>query len=180
MHARKLFLSLPKVQARFFFLSAWFAVHFPIYLWELDSYVNPIIKHLRNPHLVALWHWIFHIRWGFPGNIRFFIVYIIELDDGEIYRKALYLMVKNMVSCRFSLKPIQWIYPIKSNSSLPGARRIPALGVVRSSVVPPPCEWRLAPGAPTHRPHRTALATTEWKNQQKWGINMLAIQQLLR
>ena len=33
---------------------------------------------------------------------------LIELDDGKIYRKALYLMVKTMVSCRFSLKPIQW------------------------------------------------------------------------
>jgi len=32
---------------------------------------------------------------------------VIELDDGKIYRKALYLMVKTMVSCRFSLKPIQ-------------------------------------------------------------------------
>jgi hypothetical protein len=31
----------------------------------------------------------------------------IELEDGKIYRKALYLMVKTMVSCRFSLKPIQ-------------------------------------------------------------------------
>ena len=36
--------------------------------------------------------------WCFP--------YFIELDDGKIYRKALYLMVKTMVSCRFSLKPI--------------------------------------------------------------------------
>ena len=33
---------------------------------------------------------------------------LIELDDGNIYRKALYLMVKTMVSCNFSLKPIQW------------------------------------------------------------------------
>jgi len=32
--------------------------------------------------------------------------YLIELDDGKIYRKALYLMGKTMVSCRFSLKPI--------------------------------------------------------------------------
>jgi hypothetical protein len=32
---------------------------------------------------------------------------VIELDDGKIYRKALYLMVKTMVSCKFSLKPIQ-------------------------------------------------------------------------
>ena len=27
---------------------------------------------------------------------------------GEIYRKPPYLMVKTMVSCKFSLKPIQW------------------------------------------------------------------------
>ena len=33
---------------------------------------------------------------------------IIELDDGKIYRKALYLMVKTIISCRFSLKSIQW------------------------------------------------------------------------
>ena len=35
--------------------------------------------------------------------------YLIELDDGKIYRKALYLMGKTMVSCRFSLKPIHWL-----------------------------------------------------------------------
>ena len=35
--------------------------------------------------------------------------WIIELDDGKIYRKTLYLMVKTMVSCRFSLKSIQWM-----------------------------------------------------------------------
>ena len=32
----------------------------------------------------------------------------IELDYGKNYSKALYLMVKTMVSCRFSLNPIQW------------------------------------------------------------------------
>ena len=36
-----------------------------------------------------------------------FFATVIELDDGKIYRKALYLMVKTMVSCRFSLKSIQ-------------------------------------------------------------------------
>ena len=36
------------------------------------------------------------------------IIYLIDLDDGKIYRKPLYL-VKTMVSCRFSLKPIHWI-----------------------------------------------------------------------
>ena len=35
--------------------------------------------------------------------------YLNELDDGKIYRKALYLMVKSMVSCKFSFKPIHWI-----------------------------------------------------------------------
>ena len=42
--------------------------------------------------------------------------YFIELDDGKIYRKALYLMVKTMVSCRFSLKPIHWILKAKCPS----------------------------------------------------------------
>ena len=42
------------------------------------------------------------------GNDLDFADVFIELDDGKIYRKALYLMVKTMVSCRFSLKPIQW------------------------------------------------------------------------
>ena len=37
----------------------------------------------------------------------FVVCMLIELDDGKIYKKALYLMVKTMVSCRFSLKPIQ-------------------------------------------------------------------------
>ena len=36
----------------------------------------------------------------------------IELDDGKIYRKTLYLMVKTMVSCKFSLKPIHWSWLI--------------------------------------------------------------------
>ena len=35
--------------------------------------------------------------------------WIIELDYGKNYRKALYLVVKTMVSCKFSLKSIQWL-----------------------------------------------------------------------
>ena len=43
--------------------------------------------------------------WGVKSLVK-----LIELDDGKIYRKTLYLMVKvkTMVSCRFSLKPIHW------------------------------------------------------------------------
>ena len=37
-----------------------------------------------------------------------FLQIFIELDDGKIYRKPLYLTVKTMVSCIFSLKPIHW------------------------------------------------------------------------
>ena len=44
----------------------------------------------------------------FPHMISV-VLFLIELDDGKIYRKPLYLMVKTMVSCRFSLKPIHWI-----------------------------------------------------------------------
>ena len=46
---------------------------------------------------------------------------IIELDDGKIYRNTPYLMVKIMVSCRFSLKPIQWHHTCRW--PCPGDRR---------------------------------------------------------
>ena len=59
---------------------------------EMESFVFPV------PHLEES---LISLRAG----LRFCSV--IELDDGKIYRKALYLMVKPMVSCRFSLKPIQ-------------------------------------------------------------------------
>jgi len=45
--------------------------------------------------------------WDAPPEGDIHGYWFIELDDGKIYRKALYLMVKTMVSCRFSLKPIQ-------------------------------------------------------------------------
>jgi len=48
---------------------------------------------------------IFHGYVKSPDGIS--LTYFIELDYGTIYRKALYLMVKTMGSCRFSLKPIQ-------------------------------------------------------------------------
>ena len=59
-------------------------------------------------------HCLFSIIWDNHPNWRTHIFQkglkppITELDDGNIYRKPLYLMVKNMVSCRFSLKPIHW------------------------------------------------------------------------
>ena len=44
---------------------------------------------------------------SYVTNYQRVIPTVIELDDGKIYRKTLYLMVKTMVSCRFSLNPIQ-------------------------------------------------------------------------
>ena len=45
----------------------------------------------------------------FHNLFRYFeIETFIELDYGKNYRKALYLRVKTMVSCEFSLKPIHW------------------------------------------------------------------------
>ena len=53
--------------------------------------------------------WEFHHpNWRTPSFFRGVKPPIIELDYGKFYRKTLYLMVKTMVSCRFSLKPIQW------------------------------------------------------------------------
>ena len=54
--------------------------------------------------------WLVNQKHGFIRSFKESLPFarIIELDDGKIYRKALFLMVKTMVSCRFSLKPIQW------------------------------------------------------------------------
>ena len=51
----------------------------------------------------------------------------IELDDGKFYRKALYLMVKTMVSCRFPLNQSNDLPKFKSNLGPddPPARRTP-------------------------------------------------------
>ena len=54
--------------------------------------------------------WSHHRADQCPNFMVSLEAHVIELDDGKIYRKALYLMVKTMVSCRFSLKPIHWIW----------------------------------------------------------------------
>ena len=51
-----------------------------------------------------------HDSYEFLVTPTWSLAIIIELDDGKIYRKTLYLMVKIMVSCRFSLKSIQWYW----------------------------------------------------------------------
>jgi len=66
---------------------------------ENDGSHGPFSPIIYDDLLRMMFH--FANRSKFPkGNF-------IELDYGKIYRKTLYLMVKTMVSCRFSLKPIQ-------------------------------------------------------------------------
>ena len=83
-----------------------------ILVWETCSY-NPFIQ--STVHRIGL-----------------------ELDDGKIYRKPLYLMVKTMVSCRFSLEPIElWIRWALQLSGVAGSlghrSRRAALGVALGS-----------------------------------------------
>ena len=68
---------------------------------------------------------------------------LIELDDGKIYRKALYLMVKTMVSCRFSLKPIQWgtWFSDKSIWTMKQYHHFPNGKPDRKSLGSPNCSW---------------------------------------
>ena len=70
------------------------------------------------------------------------ITCIIELDDGNIYRKPLYLMVKTMVSCKISLKPIQWMYHVGYTFSISFG------GYYRHAGGKP---RRSAPGHPPHK-----------------------------
>ena len=68
-----------------------------------------VSKHMSpldiDVYVVYLWCISKHIETKFSFLLT---LQIIELNYGKIYRKILYLMVKTMVSCRFSLKPIQW------------------------------------------------------------------------
>ena len=61
---------------------------------------------LENPCFI----WPFHMS-GHMGKDGETICHRIGWwENLQIYRKALYLMVKTMVSCRFPLKPIHWIW----------------------------------------------------------------------
>ena len=79
--------------------------------WSFDPATNWVVvlfgktvHFLDNPS-------VFEVAGDQPARVsfkRWFESSFIELDDGNFYRKPLYLMVKTMVSCRFSLKPIHW------------------------------------------------------------------------
>ena len=75
-------------------------VGLPEGIWRLISIFQCVSTNMRRKHEKVYVY----------GMVSFYsILYIlifIELDDGKIYRKPLYLRVKTMVSCRFSLKPI--------------------------------------------------------------------------
>ena len=70
-----------------------------------------ILSHFMQLLLLFYQFWCFLIL--FPAFWTEFH-FLIELDDGKIYRNPLYLMVKTMVSCNFSLKPIQGFSPFFS------------------------------------------------------------------
>ena len=72
------------------------------------SLCDQIIKNPNKSLFFAIHHWFPYFLWILP---------FIELDDRKIYRKALYLMVKTVVSCRFSLKPIHWSIDCSISSS---------------------------------------------------------------
>ena len=91
----------------------------------LSEYLGVWIKH-KQMGCILKWESPKWMVWGFKTPMKLDVYYqtsifrfsatnrglvfikFIELDYGKIYRKALYLMVKTMVSCKFSLKPIQW------------------------------------------------------------------------
>jgi hypothetical protein len=74
-----------------------------VYVHMLSWSHSFITKHSIHFHSFAS-HSSCSILAGFEvsKNTHFKVTVITELDDGKIYRKPLYLMVKTMVSCRFS------------------------------------------------------------------------------
>ena len=98
---------------------------------------------------------------------------LIELDDGKIYRKTLYLMVKTMVSCRFSLQPIQWHSPIHPPMTAPRPNAWHPCPPARSRWVQWPPGRRSAWLEP--RPRRLALATGLAWATGPWQLDPWAI-----
>jgi len=97
------------------------------------------------------------------------IIYLIELDDGKIYRKNLYLMVKTMVSCRFSLKSIHYLSGGVSRFSQKNWRlsqhiRLKQLKPARR--LPGSCRWPF---------WRRSAARVEVAVSRMWGGLLLAI-----
>ena len=84
------------------------------------------------------------------------VINLIELDDGTIYRKPIYLMVKTMVFCRFSLKPIHKPHETSHSSAFCRRRR----------------QRRRHPNTWAQRSCRAHLATRkQWRLQSnKWEI----------
>ena len=98
------------------------------------------------------------------------VAWIIELDDGKIYRKTLYLMVKTMVSCRFSLKPIQWMEIRRKTST----RRWTASTRVRSAASSAASWTAAAPrsrAAGARRGNRGPGLGVLW-NTWSWGLGV--------
>ena len=79
---------------------------------EIDvffKFTPKLVNVHRKPRHRNSWFMCFFCIYHYLAlHIMIYHYGIIELDDGKIYRKPLYLMVKTMVSCRFSLKPIHW------------------------------------------------------------------------
>ena len=111
----------------------------------LDPSLDPFFIPQTLGDLRENWsHWTSHL----------FNPIIIELDDGKFYRKALYLMVKTMVSCRFSLKPIQWHYPYSHPIENP--MDIPIEIPIFSTTPRPP--WAPSHSSPMRHGKATAVA----------------------
>ena len=80
-----------------------------VYMYLQCIYIYTYLVGGFDHFFIFPFSWEFHHpNWRTPSFFRVVKPPIIELDYGKFYRKTLYLMVKTMVSCRFSLKPIQW------------------------------------------------------------------------
>ena len=93
----------------FYVLSIWWNIMEVI--WNLVLHLFTILRYIVVFIIVWSDSCIWCVLWTHWVCLVLFHC-LIELDDGKIYRKPLYLMVKTMVSCRFSLKPIHWLSPL--------------------------------------------------------------------
>ena len=130
----------------------------------------------KYTHVIYVYIYRLHILYCIIGYIMyvyiyiyfFFWVYFIESDDGNIYRNALYLMVKTLVSCRSSLKPIHWIFTLNCRS---GFNRY--LPILHYRMEHRPFVDHVLPGSPTMNVH-SVFVYVSWRVARLWWTHCIS------
>ena len=147
-------------------------------IWMLHCYTWLSLKMgYHQFHWIIQWYPMDHRQKKYGHRAHHIFRLKKKWTDGKIYRKPLYLMVKTMVSCRFSLKPIHWTLH-EPTSPLSCQTRSYLAGSTGSTAPRPGCgvARHLRHGPTTMSPCRTMMVSQSWvhlwmKEPWQWGLS---------